>query len=192
MKKTLFLSLFLVSIFISKHSFAQTDSIYALDAKIENGVLKANFLSTYQWDTLQIFINLYDNQNKVIKYYTVIFRKNDLITKEGTYSFEKINNEITKYFVTTSIDNNILQNTKKIEFSINNWKTNGYMTSNSLFFLINQVTEIENNDIELQNSYSSYFTLEGKEVYNLEIGNLYIQLLKANNNNIVKRLIRKL
>jgi hypothetical protein len=165
MKKVLFFSIFLVSVLTSKKSFAQTDSIYALDAKIENGVLEANFQSTYQWDTLQIIVNLYDNQNKVIKYYIAIFKNNNWITKEGSYSFEKINNEITKYFVTSSIDNNILQNTKKVEFSINNWISNPYLVSNSLFFLINQITEIEENSV-LTNDFLIINTGENVSVIN--------------------------
>ena len=98
MKKVLLLSVFVVSLLTTKSLFAQTDSIYALDATIENGVLKGTLFSTFSSQSNpQIVIRVYKNDLAFHDYFAY-FRSSDtsFYSKTGTFDAIINSNNIMK------------------------------------------------------------------------------------------------
>ena len=175
MKKVIFLFLFLVSILTSKNSFAQTDSIFALDAKIENGVLKGKLFSTFSSQSNpQIVIRVYKNDLTFNDYFAY-FRSSDTSFYSKTGTFDAIINsnnimEINFNQILTTAEQKL---PIKIGFLI--IPMNGNLTtSNELFYLLNEVTSVNDFEYIYDISNKKIYTLDGQITNTLINNTLYI------------------
>jgi hypothetical protein len=188
MKKVLFLSIFLVSVLTSKNSFAQTDSIYALDAKIENGVLKGTFLSTYSINTSpQVVIKIYKN-NIVFNDYIANFHSSDTTYHSKTGDFAAIinNKNIMEINFNQKLTVDESQKPIKIGFYIRPIYQN-ITKSNELFFLSNDITSLNEVDKFDNITNKKIYTLDGQLVNSLVNNTLYI-VVEENNFGSSKKL----
>ena len=98
---------------------AQNDSIYSLQASVNNGVLTASFLSTYNKEKLQqLNVVAYTSDSTYLGGYNAYWRGTELFSKRGTYTVVAQSNEVSQFTVSVELYDDAKNRNLKISFSL--------------------------------------------------------------------------
>lgn len=192
---------FITLIFFGQNVFAQTDSIYALNAKIENGRLKIDFMSTYKMDQLCARISIRDTVTdtsvKIGNLSLTCNNNNDgtLFVQggKGSYTYSTTN-QLTKIILDQPFSEDIAGKKLKLTVYVRYFDSGKFYDSNELVFFFEDVLTALNLSEQLREKDDlitvSYYTLEGKKIQNaLEMG-CYIVIKQVNGRPVVEKICK--
>ncbi len=189
MKKIIIGLSLLLTVLISNNTFAQTDSIYTLNAKFENSHFIADFNTNFIPDlntSVKLFV--YDSLGNQLASYLGYYSGNDsFVTKDNaTFSSSNFLNK-KKIYLNATLGQSIIS--KAYKFVVIMKDTPTLQTTNELFFLNKHtITSIEElNTVELINKIDRFFSLDGKELDIKPQFGLYILISYDNKKNILER-----
>ena len=213
MKKVKVLVVSLLLFLTAGSIYAQNDSIYGLEASIEDYVLNLSFHSTYNMSDLEtVIINFYDkNSNEHIGTTTIYYIDGNFYSKFGEAFSEKLDNSTKISVVNGDLyhyyggDESYLSRQFKIELYIEGEgystvvygapkiKTQSIGRSNVLTYYFNPTTTSINKITNNENYTYKYYLLSGIESTTKPLGVPFIEMIYDNGVLIGKNkhLIRK-
>jgi len=169
-------------------AFAQNDSIYGLEAKVENDSIKATFLSSYNIsDLVWEYIAVYDkNTNTVIGNYSPgkpSYTGNDtLLDRAWTGGFYIVKQDsIEKFIILTPLQPQLKGKSLRIDIYLalkTSLKSNDSTFSNVLTYIYNPTTGIAQTEKPFFNLYTTvkYYNLLCQELSVMPYNEPYIEM----------------